>query len=293
MVLAALTNRGPLGFIFTQTMMVSAVRPRTDHGMVAAVHLHLLVDPLRRPTQGQFPQGNQIPLAEEILERMLRLLRHVDLAVFEALEEVVGGKVDQLDIIGLFEHRVRHRFTHPNTGDLSHHIVQTLHVLHVDGRIDVDARLQEFHDVLPSLRVSRTLGIGVGQFVHQNELRTTGECRVKIEFPQCRSAMLDHAWRQNRQPFQQGFRFRTTVRFDPPDDDIHPVTSLLVRSPQHRVGFPHARRGAEKDLELAARLLGLFSLHAPQQGIGIGSSFFHQMCAIGDTEFSPDWNVRY
>ncbi len=57
-------------------------RPRTDHCMVTAVHLHLLVDPLRRPTQGQFPQGNQIPLAEEILERMSRLLRHVDLAVF-------------------------------------------------------------------------------------------------------------------------------------------------------------------------------------------------------------------
>ena len=72
--------------------------------------------------------------------------------------------------------------------------------------------------------------------------------------------MLDHAWRQNRQPFQQGFRFRTTVRFDPPDDHVDPVISLLVRSLQHRVGFPHARRGAEKDLELAARLLGLFSL---------------------------------
>ena len=175
MVLAALTNRGPLGFMFTQTMMVSAVRPRTDHGMVAAVHLHLLVDPLRRPTQGQFPQGNQISLAEEILERLLRLLRHVDLAVFEALKEVVGGKVDQLDIIGLFEHRVRHRFTHPNTGDLSHHIVQTLHVLHVDGRIDVDARLQEFHDVLPSFRMPRTNGIGMGQLIHQDELRMPGE----------------------------------------------------------------------------------------------------------------------
>ena len=119
-----------------------------------------------------------------------------------------------------------------------------------------------------------------------------GERSVKIEFPQCRSAVLDHAWRQNRQPFQQGLCFRTTVRFDPPDYHIDPVTPLLVRSLQHRVGFPHARRGAEKDLELAARLLGLFSLHAPQQGIGIGSSLFHQMCAIGDTEFSADWNVR-
>jgi hypothetical protein len=28
---------------------------------------------------------------------------------------------------------------------------------------------------------------------------------------------------QNRQPFQQGFRFRTIVDFDPPDDDLHTV----------------------------------------------------------------------
>src|SRR4029077_20579679 len=32
--------------------------------------------------------------------------------------------------------------------------------------------------------------------------------------------------------------------------------------------------------------------YASQQGIGIGSSFFHQMCAIGDTECRADWNVR-
>ncbi len=161
------------------------------------------------------------------------------------MKEVVGGKVDQLDIIGLFEHRVRHRFTHPNTCDLSNHIVQALHVLHVDGRIDVDASLQEFHDVLPSLRVPRTRGIGMGQLIHQDELRVPGERCVKIEFLQCRSAMLDQAWRQNRQPFQQGFCFRTTVRFDPPDDHIDLVTPLLVRSLQHRVGFPHACCGAE------------------------------------------------
>ena len=76
--------------------------------------------------------------------RVLRLLRHVDLALFQTLQEVVRGKIDQLDIIGLFEHRVRHRFTHPHSGDLSNHIVQALQMLHVDGRIDVDARLQEF-----------------------------------------------------------------------------------------------------------------------------------------------------
>jgi hypothetical protein len=104
--------------------------------------------------------------------------------------------------------------------------------------------------------------------------------------------MLDQAWRQNSQTFQQSFCFRTTVRFDPPNDQIDPVNPLFVRSLQHRVRFPHAGCGAEEDLELAARLLSLFSLYAPQQVIGIGSSFFHQRCAVSDTECSGEWNVR-
>ena len=132
----------------------------------------------------------------------------------------------------------------------------------------------------------------MGQLIHQDELRAPDERRVEIEFSQCRSTMLDHARRQNRQPFQQSFRFHTTMCFDPPNDDVHPVILLLVRRSEHGISLPHTGHGAEKDLELAARLFGLFSLYAPQQGIRIWSSFFHQMCAIGDTEFSADWNVR-
>jgi hypothetical protein len=137
----------------------------------------------------------------------------------------------------------------------------------------------------------RTGGIGVGQFVHENELRATDERCVKIEFPQCRPTMLDQVWRQNPQPFQQGFCFRTTVRFDPPDDDVHTVILLLVRRFEHGISLPHTGRGTEKDLELAARLLGLLSQRASQQGIGVWSSFFHQICAISDTEFGTDCNV--
>src|SRR5262249_9311744 len=107
-----------------------------------------------------------------------------------------------------------------------------------------------------------------------------------------RSAMLDRTWRQNRQPFQQGLRFRTTVRFNPADDDVHTVMLLLVCSPKHGIGLPHTRHRTEKDLELAACLLGFFSLHMPHQGIWIGSSVFHQMCVIDDMECRPDWSAR-
>ncbi len=72
--------------------------------MVAAVHFHLLIDPLGCSPECHFPQRDEIALAEKILERLLCVLRHIDLAVFESLQEIVGREVDQFDVIGLFEH---------------------------------------------------------------------------------------------------------------------------------------------------------------------------------------------
>ena len=44
-----------------------------------------------------------------MLERLLGLLGDVDLAFLKALDEVVGGDVDELDRVGAVEDRIRHR----------------------------------------------------------------------------------------------------------------------------------------------------------------------------------------
>src|SRR5262245_32373746 len=58
----------------------------------------------------------------------------------------------------------------------------------------------------------------------------------------------------------------------------HDVDALLapgLRRLEHGVGFAHASRGTEEDLEFATGLLRLFLLHAGQQGIGMGPVVLH------------------
>ena len=109
--------------------MIAWVRP---------VDLHLGVDPVGCPAQGQFPQGNQIAFAEEVLEGAAGLLRHIDLALAQALQQIIGGQVDQFDLIGLFQDGVGHRFAHKHARDLGHDIIQTFQMLHIDRGIDID-----------------------------------------------------------------------------------------------------------------------------------------------------------
>ncbi len=71
----------------------------------------------------------------------------IDLSFFEALDQVLGGYVDQLDGVGSIEDRVRHGLPHADTGDLRHHVVQTFDVLDVERRIDVDPLAQQLFDV--------------------------------------------------------------------------------------------------------------------------------------------------
>ena len=74
-----------------------------------------------------------------MLERAFGLLRDVDLSLFQALDQVVGGEVNELDGVGPIKDRVRHGLPHADTGDLRHHVVQALDVLDVERRVDIDA----------------------------------------------------------------------------------------------------------------------------------------------------------
>ena len=103
--------------------------------MALRLHLgeQLLVDALGGAPQGKLAQGGQIARREEVLQRPLGLLRDIDLALLQALDQVVGREVDQLDRVGAVEDRVRHRLAHAHMGDLRDDVVQALDVLDVDA----------------------------------------------------------------------------------------------------------------------------------------------------------------
>ena len=129
--------------------------------MIVAIIAHLCINAIRCATQCQFAQRNQVALAEKILRRTLGLLGEIDLAFFQSLQQLVRGKIDQLDFIGVLQHCIRDGFPYRNAGDLRDDIVEAVDVLHVDRGIDIDACLKQFLDILPALGMARTRRIGV------------------------------------------------------------------------------------------------------------------------------------
>ncbi len=87
-------------------------RPRHADPLGRAIAVHRRVDTLGGLAQRQFAQRDQVALAEEVVERDAHALGHVDLALAQPLQQVVGRQVDQLDFVGRLEHRVGHGLLH-------------------------------------------------------------------------------------------------------------------------------------------------------------------------------------
>ena len=119
--------------------------------MLVAVFAHFRIDAVRGCAHREFAQGDQVALAEEILQRMLRPLRQIDLAFLQPLQQLVGRDVDEFDLVGLVEHLVRHGLLHARAGDLGDDVVEAFDVLDVDRGIDVDACGEQLFHVLPAL----------------------------------------------------------------------------------------------------------------------------------------------
>ena len=86
---------------------------------------------------------------------MPSLLRHIDFALLQTLEQIIGRQVDQLYLVGPLDDPIRHGFAHAYASDLGDHIVQAFEMLDVDGGVDIDAGLQQLLDILPALGVAR------------------------------------------------------------------------------------------------------------------------------------------
>ena len=252
-------------------------RPDARNGVVAAVDLHLGVHPGRGRPERQLAEGDQVALAEEALDGFPRLLRHVHLPVSQPLDQLVGRQIDQLDLVGRLDHRVRDRLPRRHAGHARDDVVQALEVLHVQRRVDVDAGGEQLGHVLPALGVARAGGVRVGQLVDQNQGRATGEGGVEIELAQAGAAVLDGPRRQSFEAREECLRLRPAVRLDPTNHHVDAGRGAGVGGFQHGVRLSDAGGGAKENLQLAARLALLVGPDALQQLIGIRPFLAHRL----------------
>ncbi len=81
--------------------------------------------------------------------------------------------------------------------------------------------------------------------------------------------------RQDFQTVEEGFRLLPAVGFHNPDDDVDTFFPPLLSGLEHRIGFAHARGGAEEYLQLTLALTFLFGDSPVKEFVGIGSFRFH------------------
>ena len=231
-----------------------ARRPWARDGVGLHVGQHLVVDPLRGAAQRQLAQRGQVAFGEIVVERALRHFRHIDLALVQALDQIGGREVDQLDLVRLVDHMVGQGLAHPHRRDLRDHVVQALEVLDVQRRIDVDAGGQQLLDILVALVVPAARRVGVGQLVHQHQLRLARQDGVDVHLVQGAIAVRHLLARHDLEAVEQRFGLGALVGLDDADDDVDAFLAAGAPGGQHLVGLADAGGRAKKDLQPTAIL---------------------------------------
>ena len=244
----------------------------------------LLVDALGGAPQRELAQRRQVAGREEMLERALGLLGDVDLALLQALDQVVGREIDQLDGVGAVEYRIRHGLAHAHVRDLRDHVVEALDVLDVDRGVDVDAVAQQLLDVEIALGMAAAGRVGMGELVDQHDLRAAGDDGVEVHLLEPLAPVFDAPARNDLEPVEQRLGLLAAVRLDDADDDIVAVLLAGARLLQHLVGLADAGRGADENLELADA--ALFPARSLEQGfrrrplVRVAARICHQVSAV-------------
>ena len=159
-------------------------RPDVLDPLVLPVELHLLVNAVGGAAESEFAERDQVAFAEKILDGRGGLFRQVHFAFLHALEQVVGRQVDELDLVGAIEQKIRHGLAYVDARDLGDHVVQALEMLHVYGGVDGDARAEQLVDVLPAFLVAGAGGIRMGKFINEDDRGFAATGRVEIELLQ-------------------------------------------------------------------------------------------------------------
>ena len=251
--------------------------PGTGGGAVVASGVDVAVQASGGLAERQFAQRDQIAAVEEVVERPLGLRGQIDFAGLEAVEELLGRDVDELDFVGPLEDGVGQGFADDDVGDLRDDVVQAFDVLDVERGPDVDAGIEQLFDVFPALGVARAFDVGVGELVDEDQLGMAGQGCVQIEFAERDAAIGNLAERDCFETFEQGLGVAAAVGLDVADDDFDAGRLLALGGLQHGEGLADAGGVAEEDFELAAARLRLLGLHASEQLIGIGSWVVHSI----------------
>src|SRR5262249_6113932 len=153
----------------------------------------------------------------------LGLLRYIDLAFVQTLDQILRREIDDLDIVGPVEHAVGHGLADADPRDLGNDVIQALDMLDVEGRKNVDAGCDDLLDVEVALGVPAAGRIGVRELVDEYELRAALKDPIEIHLGQQVSLVVDLLPRYLLETFEESLGLAPPVGFDDANDNIDPV----------------------------------------------------------------------
>lgn len=92
--------------------------------MVPSIAFQAFVDPVGDPQQGQFPQCDQIALAEIVAQRSIDDRFGIDVPVRHPAAQGLRTHVDEFDLVGAPDDFVGHRLRLGDAGDVRDDIVE-------------------------------------------------------------------------------------------------------------------------------------------------------------------------
>ncbi len=84
-------------------------------------------------------------------------------------------------MVGVVKHGIGDTLPHEHAGDGGNGVIQTFDVLDIHRCVDIDACFQKLLDILIPFGVAAAVCIGVGQFIHKNELRVPRNCGINVK----------------------------------------------------------------------------------------------------------------
>ncbi len=238
--------------------------------------LHVHVYAVGGPAQRDLAERPQVRSGEEALDCALRLIGYVDLALMQPLHQLARRQVHHLHRVGVVEHLIWDGLPDLDAGYPGDDVVQALQVLDVERGVDADARFEQLLDVLPALGVPGARSVGVGQLVHQHQLRVALEGSVEVELAQLHSPVIPPRRREYLQPLHQHFGLHPAVRLHIPYDHFSAGGRQLLCGVQHGIGLAHAGHVTEEDLQAAPPVGRLPGAQLLQQTVGVGATVLLQ-----------------
>ena len=164
--------------IITTTLNPGFLRKRTD--------------PVCTSSQGNFSQSNQIFHLKKIIRCLFCLFPAVYISCLQPFLQFLRLYVNQFHLGSIVKYGIRNPLLHHNSGYCSHHIIQAFDMLYVYSGININSCLQQFFYILIAFCMPTSLGIGMSQFINQNQSWFSLDCGIQIKFPVHPSVIINN-----------------------------------------------------------------------------------------------------